>query len=561
MGLSLRGQTSGAIDINAPAVAGDNTITLPNGNGSANQFYKNSTTAGIVTHSSMVELANEYVGIGSTIPREKLDIGDGRIILDQDYQFTWANGTTNRVRIYGDSGNNFVVENGSSNTERFRITSGGDLNIGKGDESTNAANVVEMYVGATDGSYGAIRGKYNRTNEFNRSEVRFGVENNSSGLGFLAFATGNNSATERLRIDSSGRVGIGTTSSSSKLHVYDGASGGTPSSNAKLTVEDNDNAYLNLLVPSSFNCGVYFGDNDDADVGYINYSHGSNSLAFGVNASERVRIDSSGRLLIGATSSTNIDASLQVIKDGTAAQFHRGVANSNGPSIMLTKSRNTAYGSNTILQDGDTLGLITFRGDDGTDYATRGVQLSAEVDGTPGSNVMPGAFLIKTTPSGSGTPSERMRIKSTGEVLIPGTYSNTTASGVNVNVHTDGNLRRSTSSVKYKTNVETVANTYSDALLNCRPVWYRSTCAGDNPEYSWWGFIAEEVAEIDPRLVHWKTEEPVIQEDGSIDYVPIEPEAEGVAYDRFVPHLLNLIKRQKNQIETLEARLTALEGN
>jgi hypothetical protein len=39
MGLSLRGQTSGAVDINAPAVAGDNTITLPDGNGSANQFY------------------------------------------------------------------------------------------------------------------------------------------------------------------------------------------------------------------------------------------------------------------------------------------------------------------------------------------------------------------------------------------------------------------------------------------------------------------------------------------------------------------------------------------
>ena len=90
--------------------------------------------------------------------------------------------------------------------ERLRITFDGAINIGKGDESSSSANLVEMYVGATDESYGTIRGKYNRTNEYNRSEVRFGVEENANGKGFLAFATGTNSATERLRIDSDGHV-------------------------------------------------------------------------------------------------------------------------------------------------------------------------------------------------------------------------------------------------------------------------------------------------------------------------------------------------------------------
>ena len=97
-------------------------------------------------------------------------------------------------------------------TERLRITSAGALNIGKGDESANSANLVEMYVGATDDAYGTIRGKYNRGNEYNRSEVRFGVESNASGTGFLAFATGNNSATEKLRITSAGNVTIGAKS-------------------------------------------------------------------------------------------------------------------------------------------------------------------------------------------------------------------------------------------------------------------------------------------------------------------------------------------------------------
>ena len=90
-------------------------------------------------------------------------------------------------------------------TEKLHVTSGGDINIGTGDETTSADNLLEMYVGSSDEAYATIRGKYNRSNEYNRSEVRFGVEDNSVGEGFLAFATGTNSATERMRIDSSGR--------------------------------------------------------------------------------------------------------------------------------------------------------------------------------------------------------------------------------------------------------------------------------------------------------------------------------------------------------------------
>ena len=155
---------------------------------------------------------------------------------------------------------------------------------------------------------------------------------------------------------------------------------------------------------------------------------------------------------------------------------------------------------------------------------------------------------------------ERMKIEGNGDTINAGIYNFTTANAANVYVFSSGELRRSTSSGKYKTNVETLEDSYSDALLSCRPVWYRSTCDKDNPNWGWWGFIAEEVAEIDPRLVHWKTAKVTYDENGSAVSTPCDPEPEGVQYDRFVPHLLNLIKRQKEQIETLETRLTALEG-
>ena len=71
--------------------------------------------------------------------------------------------------------------------------------------------------------------------------------------------------------------------------------------------------------------------------------------------------------------------------------------------------------------------------------------------------------------------------------------------------------------------------------MNCRPVWYRSTSPNDIKEegatkstWGWYGFIAEEVAEIEPRLVNYATKDAVVQEDGSIKSVERDP----ADYDR-----------------------------
>jgi hypothetical protein len=147
-----------------------------------------------------------------------------------------------------------------------------------------------------------------------------------------------------------------------------------------------------------------------------------------------------------------------------------------------------------------------------------------------------------------------------GAIKSPTVYADTTASAANVFVSSDGTLQRSTSSKKYKTDIEPIENQYADALLALQPVWYRSTCSGDNPDWSWYGFIAEDVAEIDPRLVHYRTKEIVTNENGD-DVVQelAEPIIESVAYDRIIPHLLNIIKRQQQEIRTIKQRLDALE--
>ena len=285
-----------------------------------------------------------------------------------------------------------------------------------------------------------------------------------------------------------------------------------------------------------------------------------------------VFIDSSSRLLIGTSSaranffnaSNTAGLQIEAANDAFAANRFASITYgdnlANAPIFIFAKHRGTSLGATTVVNSGDQLGRISFQGADGTEFVPA-VDIKAEVDGTPGANDMPGRLVFSTTADGAASPTEAMRIERSGGLLVPAVYTQTTAGAANINVFSNGQIRRSTSSSKYKTNIETLENSYADAILNVRPVWYRSTCDGDNPKHGWWGFIAEEVAAIDPRLVHWKTIEVTFDKKGSAVQTPCDPEPEGVAYDRFVPHLLNLIKRQREQIEAMEARLSALEAS
>ena len=100
----------------------------------------------------------------------------------------------------------------------------------------------------------------------------------------------NTGGSTRATFDSNGRLGIGTTSPSSLLELSGGG-------NATLIVNTGNN--------SGDNSQIAFGDSADADVGFINYDHGTNAMQFRVNASERMRITSDGALLLGTNSVHN----------------------------------------------------------------------------------------------------------------------------------------------------------------------------------------------------------------------------------------------------------------
>ena len=177
-----------------------------------------------------------------------------------------------------------------------------------------------------------------------------------------------------------------------------------------------------------------------------------------------------------------------------------------------------------------------------------------------------GGFILETRNS-SNIFTEAMRFGFDGSLRLQHVYDDTTSFSANMYIHSDGvhQVFRSTSSERYKKDIETLEDKYADAVLGLRPVWYKSKCKADNPDYSHWGLIAEEVAKVDPRLVTFRTEitkryrdketEEEIVETTKLD----EPQAESVQYERFVPHLINICKRQEDKITALEAKVKVLE--
>jgi hypothetical protein len=153
--------------------------------------------------------------------------------------------------------------------------------------------------------------------------------------------------------------------------------------------------------------------------------------------SERLRVDPSGRLLIGtasARSSGGHTGSFQL--EGTTfatatAAVTTNSNDSNGPYLNFGKARGGSIGSTTIVQSGDVLGQIQFNGSDGTSLQNAAF-ITALVDGTPGANDMPGRLVFSTTSDGTSSPTERLRITSAGLVGI-GTTSPATLLNIKQN--------------------------------------------------------------------------------------------------------------------------------
>ncbi len=468
---------------------------------------------------------------------------------------------TNDLAIAG--GNTLRL--GTASTERLRIDSSGNVGIGTTSPSNTAGFSQQLEVA---GSLPCI--SINQNNgSFTTRKYSLGADS----VGCFGIWD-NTSNSYRFYAATSGNVGIGTSSPGYSLHIL--------GSTANLAIQDSGANGTRALIEAT-NSAVYYGSTYGASNISTIFSQAGASGGI-----ERMRIDSSGRLLVGTSSSRQVNASifpLQLQIEGTTYQSSSMslVANLNsidGSYIVLGKSRGTSLNSSTIVNSDDSLGAFWFCGADGNTMP-RGAIIEAQVDGTPGANDMPGRLVFSTTADGASSPTERMRITNSGLTnlfvtandgfqsrnsaaagttiaVFAGRHSatNTTNGTVSFQVWTNGNVQNTNNSygaisdIKLKENIVNANSQWDDI----KALQVRNYNFKEGQTHTQIGLVAQEAELVSPGLI---SESPDRDEEGN----DLGTVTKSVNYSVLYMKAVKALQEAMDRIETLEAKVAALEGN
>jgi len=301
------------------------------------------------------------VGIGETAPLGLLHVksgdsgasvnsGHNQVIAENSGNsgMTILSGTSSNGAIcYGDSGNNCIgyinyahngnhLDFGVNNAERMRIDSSGNVAIG---HTTSGGSKLAICDGANAQIqfFPEISTDTNLIQHYDPTASAYMASDNRASQYLFKIGT-----TEKVRIDSSGNVGIGTTSPGRQLQV------------------SSTDSQISLLSTntSSGSSAVHFGDSDDDNIGQVNYQHSDNSMRLNTNAAERMRIQSNGQILVAGTTAGDSDS--EIIVDNGSSTGNYGFRHQGSGRYMRMGCPNSAYAyfetnsSSGFLMDGNT---------------------------------------------------------------------------------------------------------------------------------------------------------------------------------------------------------------
>jgi hypothetical protein len=344
-------------------------------NGTGRLFVDASGNVGVGTSSvnALLEVNNSTAG-GEVQRIEGNYSGSGSVILTN---WRRAGGSVAAALKYNDDSSPLCMSIGTTTSHEFRIrtvdtdaiTIDTSQRVGIGTSSPSAP----LHVARSGGGVGL---QVQNTSTYSQIEITSGGTDSNAYFTFSPTGTGKGiiqiGGSDKIAIDSSGRVGIGTTTVNATRKV-------------EIVQPSGYNAGLRVLTDGSGAYNQFFSGTSNFRIGS---PHNTSALVFDDGASERARIDSSGRLLVGTSSTSAV----------TRAIFQASSGGSGGGSIYIS-----AGTSNPGVAGG--LGQVDFS-DSG--HVSAG-WIACTRDGgtwTSGSS-QPTRLVFSTTADGASVPTER----------------------------------------------------------------------------------------------------------------------------------------------------------
>jgi len=458
--------------------------------------------------------ANPYEGFGFGIDFIGRDYGDAVRNYAGIYSLMETKSSSSGGGDAGfGSGLSFYTNTGGASgtnpSEKVRIDKDGKVGIGTTSPSSYYSDNLVVSApsegGITLASTNTTNGNYLAFADGTSGDARYrglvGYNHNVDSLLFYS------AAAERMRIDSSGNVGIGTTSPDGELHVESAG-------NADAYVERTSGAKIHLQAQSALG---NIGTSSNHDLGFM------------TNASVRMRIDASGNVGIGTSSPSKKLA----ISDGGGIGIELSPQES-GVSRIFSYNRSTSNYTPLNIQ-GD---YVKFGTGSSAAEAMRILSTGQVSFGT--SSPLAGSRMFTLASASNPYGFTTQNDATTGTMFVMVFHSNGGSAIGSITTTNTATAFNTSSDYRLKENIQPLKNGL-DRLNNLKPVQFDWKSDGTSSE----GFIAHEAQEVFPDAVSG-------EKDGE--------DMQGMDYGRITPLLVKAIQEQQEQIEQLKTEIQTLKG-